>query len=365
MKGRIYPVRGGFIVRFGRAISKRFRSMERAERFLNGLRYETDKGTFDPRDYAVEKPLSFSKLADQYLQVKMKRIRPRSYSNLKNYMSRAKTSWGDRNVKSIAYPDIEDFLFSQKVAGKTRANMKSCLHDFWTWLRKRREIRPQEVPEFPEMKYELGWRGIIDIETQQSVIRRVEELADRINPKVSMAIRWLATYISLRPGELLGIREGQINRKEGFIVIPHPKEKRPKVIFLLPEDAELLRSIPEGLPEVFFFRHPSGIKGCTAGERFGPRYLWKWWKKACAELGIDGVDLYGGTRHSTVTALGEELSPEEIKAGTLHSTSKAFERYFQGEARRARDTYQTARVVQHRYNRKMGGKGANISKFQK
>jgi hypothetical protein len=280
-------------------------------------------------------------------------------------MVRAKSSWGDRNIKGIGYAEIEDFLLSQKVSGKSRANMKSCLHDFWTWLHRRQEIKSFEVPEFPEMKYELGWRGIIDIETQQAIIRKVEELADPINPKVSKAIRFLSTYVSIRPGELLAIQEKHLNRQDGFIVIPHPKEKRPKIIFLLEEDAELLRAIPEGLPEVYFFRHPAGIKGCTAGEKFGPRYLWKWWKKACGELGIEGVDLYGGTRHSTVTALGDELTPEQIKAGTLHSTNKAFERYFQGEARRARSAYEKARSVQHKYNQKLTIKPAKIQELFK
>jgi hypothetical protein len=60
------------------------------------------------------------------------------------------------------------------------------------------------------------------------------------------------------------------------------------------------------------------------------------------------VDLYGGTRHSTVTALGEKLSPEQIKAGTLHSTNKAFERYFQAEARNARQVYQAAQSMQEK-----------------
>jgi hypothetical protein len=45
---------------------------------------------------------------------------------------------------------------------------------------------------------------------------------------------------------------------------------------------------------------------------------------------IKGVDLYGGTRHSTATALGEFLTPEQIKrGGTGSATNKAFERYFQ------------------------------------
>jgi len=65
MKGRIYPTRDGFIVRFGRDISKWFKHEVEAERFLIGLRYETDKGTFDPRDYKGDKPLAFCNLADK------------------------------------------------------------------------------------------------------------------------------------------------------------------------------------------------------------------------------------------------------------------------------------------------------------
>ena len=67
-----------------------------------------------------------------------------------------------------------------------------------------------------------------------------------------------------------------------------------------------------------------------AGEQFGSKYFKKWWDKACANLGIEGVDLYGGTKHSTATALGEILTPEQIKrGGTGSATNKAFERYFQ------------------------------------
>jgi integrase len=345
MKGRIYPTRDGYVVRFGRDVSKWFRDLPDAERFLTGLRYETDKGTFDPRDYAGDKPLSFSNLADQYLKHKAQTVRPRSFANLKNYLARAKAAWVDRNVKTLGYAEIEDFLLAQPVSQKTRANMRSCLHDLWTWLVKRRIIRSHKMPEFPAVDFELGWRNIIDIPTQQSIIAKIRELSEPINPKVWIGIRWLSIYIGVRPGELLSLREGHINRREGFLVFPHPKEKRPKIIFLLDEDRELLARLPEGLPELRFFRHPAGIKGCRAGEPFGSRYLWKWWKRACDILGVKDVDLYGGTRHSTVTALGEKLSPEQIRAGTLHSTSKAFERYFQGAARNARIVYQAANTL--------------------
>jgi hypothetical protein len=43
------------------------------------------------------------------------------------------------------------------------------------------------------------------------------------------------------------------------------------------------------------------------------------------------VDLYSGTEHSSATALRKFRSPEQIKKATMHTTNKAFERYFQIE----------------------------------
>jgi len=51
-------------------------------------------------------------------------------------------------------------------------------------------------------------------------------------------------------------------------------------------------------------------------------------EKACKNLNIDGVDLYGGTRHSTAMALRNLASPEQIKRSMMTSINKAFERYF-------------------------------------
>ena len=51
------------------------------------------------------------------------------------------------------------------------------------------------------------------------------------------------------------------------------------------------------------------------------------------------VPFYGGTRHSTVRALRKYRTLEEIKKGSMHSTNKAFERYFQIEMDDVRDIY--------------------------
>lgn len=58
------------------------------------------------------------------------------------------------------------------------------------------------------------------------------------------------------------------------------------------------------------------------------RLIYNWWKKACRNLKIKKVDLYGGTRHSSVYALAELATPEESKNASMHSTNRAFERYY-------------------------------------
>jgi len=367
MKGRVYQNKGGFVVRFGRDVSKWFKHRYMAERFLTGLRYEVDKGTFDIRDYQKDKPLAFSTLSKQYLKHKKMTVKRRSYNNLKRYMTLAGDAWGDANIKKIGYAEIEDLLFEQPVSDKTRSNMRSCLHDFWMWLRRRRVITLAQVPEFPTINFELGWRTIIDIETQQRIVQEVYRISHDVNIKIWLGIKWLSTYISMRPGEMLALKESHVDARQGTLIIPHPKEKKPKIIFLTEDDAELLRELlrnSKGLPDLHFFRHGKGIQSVKPGSKFGQRYLYKWWKKACANLGIEGVDLYGGTRHSTATALGEVMTPEQIKTGTMHTTNKAFDRYYQGKARDARRVYSAVQNLQQTYNQKEDKERGKVLKFK-
>ena len=99
--------------------------------------------------------------------------------------------------------------------------------------------------------------------------------------------------MAIRPNELRMLRESEININ-GFFVIPHPKEKDPKLLAMLDDDIEVFESFDRHHPNAFFFRHRKGNGAAPAGSHFGKDYLYKWWKKACTELGIEGVDLYGG-----------------------------------------------------------------------
>ena len=271
-------------------IHRRFDTYEMASSFLGGLRFEnsgfTDK-KFDERDYQVKKkPLSFSNLADKWLEVKKQEVSASHWRNLRNYIGRAQKAWGDSNVKEIQYGDIEDFLLEQaELSPKTRNNIKSALHSFWTWLRKRRVITAAEMPDFPEVPFELGYRKLVDKATQQRILDEVRRISWDVNPKIWLGIKWLCTYVNVRPGELVKVREGDILLDQGLILIPHPKEKKPKPVVLLDEDVEAIREYIRALPHVPFFRHTGGVKGTRPGQAFGDKYFWKWWKKGLLQPG--------------------------------------------------------------------------------
>jgi integrase len=339
----------GFYVKFGRDIYRRFQSYEAAARFLNGIRFKTDEGTFDMRDYKKDNPLGFENLSQKWLEIKASSgRRKKTVQSYTNFMNRAVAKWGNRNIKAISDGDIEDLLFDKDwttpkdeiVKNKTRSNMKSCLHEFWSWVVRREKKNNKqtiEMPEFPEIKYELGWRNITDIETLEKILNEIRRISWDTNPKIWLGIKLLSTYIKIRPGEMRMVKERDINLEAGYILIKEPKEgtnNEGKYAFLDDEDIELIRSMPKGLPDMYFFRHQPGKKGVITGSQFGPKYFKKWWDRACKNLGVKDVGLYGGTKHTVATALGRLLSPEEIKrGGTGSKTNKAFDRYFQPQKR--------------------------------
>ncbi len=318
-----------FRVKFGRETSRRFKTFADAQQFLDVLRYESDRGIYEPSDYQQSDNRDFSTLVERWLRLKQKELRKKSYANLRNYMKKARMVWGGREVQSVGREDIETFLNNQKVSGKTRANMKSCLHSFWSWLARKEIISPDQLPDFPEVTFKLGWRRTIDKQIQLEILFEIQSISHEINPKIWLGIKWLCTYVTIRPGELISIKEKDIDLLEGIVSVPGSKLREVKKVHLLDEDINILKILQPGNPEQYFFRHPKGISGAKEGSQFGPRYLYKWWKKACANLGIEGVDLYGGTKHSSAVAIEKDGTPEQIRYISENLSNKAFDRYFQ------------------------------------
>jgi len=63
------------------------------------------------------------------------------------------------------------------------------------------------------------------------------------------------TYISIRPIELRHVKEEDFDFNLGVVNIRYNKEQKPKIVPLLDEDIELVKSFLRGLPQLHFFRH--------------------------------------------------------------------------------------------------------------
>lgn len=311
-----------FMVMFG-GLCKRFRSYETAHRFLTGVRFKTDEATYDKRDYQRDNPLGFTNMSNKWMGYHLNTVRPGTQKNIKTHLHHAQSYFLNRNVKDLRFGDFEDFIQTLILSDKTKHNIISTIHHFYVWMKHRQEI--VILPDFPVVNFELGYRQTIDKETQRAVIEEIGRICP--NKKVYLGIKWLATYISIRPGEMIRLKEGDIDLGNGYLYFPAPKEKKFKSVPILPEDVESLRSFVLSFPAMPFFRHDGGLQGVASGQPFGEKYFYKWWVRACKNLKIEGIDLYGGTRHSSVRALRKYRTPEEIKEAAMSATNKAFERY--------------------------------------
>ena len=142
------------------------------------------------------------------------------------------------------------------------------------------------------------------------------------------------------------VREDDIDTNTGIMLVRDTKEGPMKKVYLIDEDVELVKSFPPAVGNPYFFRHQKGGKGIVAGSQFGPKYFNTWWLRACKKIGIEGVPVYPGTKHSTIIALGNDFSPEQIKKhGSGHTTNRAFDRYYQVDAEKKRELFAVARGV--------------------
>ena len=322
-----------------KATKKRFPSVREAEQFLNFLRWkihDETSGGYDPRDYQRDNPLSFAVLAEKWLaQKKKENIKPTTHANLRKAIGRATEFFASKNVKAISTGDIEDFLYAdhlsaktgEAVSDKTRSELRSAVHQFFKWVSRREKI---PMPEIPTIKFDVGWRRIVDLETQQKIIDEVWRTSGHINPRVWLGISILAHNSNVRPGELVKVAEGDVMLDYKTMMVRYPKEgslAQGKQAQLWDEEIEVILSLPRALPDVALFRHTAGQSGIVAGEQFSTKVFNRWWKRACKNLGIEGVTLYPGTKHSTMTAASKMLSPEQVRSGGSRHASKAMERY--------------------------------------
>jgi integrase len=326
-------VAGRFKVKL-RGTTARFWDYFIAKRYLEALRKAVADGTWS----GVETK-TLGHVLDAFLEwkqdlVSMHRLQPGTIITYKNRLNRVVKRLGiATDASGVSYSDIHEFLYKAGYSPKSTYDSLIVFKEMMNWGHDMGYIN--QLPKWPpfdfSLEHDMERRKTVDKETQTRILQEMYLAEWEIRPRLYLGVRFLATYINLRPKELLGVTERDYNRQEGYIVIrDHKTSRRPKIVRLTQQDISLLNELPRGMSHLPLFRHDVPCGGIKAGVGFGQAAFYRAWKRACGKLGIKGVDLYGGTRHSSAISLYKDagVSPEEIKKATGHKTSVAFTRYF-------------------------------------
>lgn len=351
-----------FRVRFGKKIDKLFSSYDQATRFLNGIRFESDRGTFDARVYLTDAPLGFRKLSRAFVYEKEKygNVAESTMKKIRLHISRGVEAWGDKPVTEFKKRDFKHWVRELPVkSSKTQHDHLATIKQFFTdYLVDEEYLTRSQVPEFPTVSFELGWRNFTDFETQGRVLDEVYNQTFDKNPKIHLGVDLLRTYPTMRPGDLLRIQEQDFNTTTGVLTLHRPTKTRKngkKIIPLLDEHVETVKGLKAqfpALPNVLFFRWHGGEKNSArAGQPFGVKCVPNAWKKACKAVGLEGVALYGGTKHTTTTGLAQAAGREAAREATDHQTEEAFDRYCRLEGQ---NFLKMARVIRTQQNKEKG-----------
>ena len=305
---------------------------------LSTWRDEIRDGVFDLRLHKRGTVLTIGHILDSFMDlVKLPRLQKgritvRTFNGYRTRLMRFVNHVGPQClITDVDYRCITMWLAKDTGSPKTVHETYRLLKEMLTWAYNMGDL--PEMPRFPDYDFnpneDMKLRKVVNKETQENILDAVRKHSA---PRVYLGCRFLATYINVRPGELLNVKEKDYNREKGLLTIRVHKGSRtiPKVVALLEEDNQLLASLPTGFPEMPLFRHDNVGKGVRPGDGLGKSAFYRAWKNGCKHVGVRGVDLYGGTRHSSAIALYEDagVTPEQIKSATGHATSQSFMRYF-------------------------------------
>ena len=279
--------------------------------------------------------LPFDKEAMKWLVSKKGYVK--SFRTLEDHIGKAILFFGNANIKKITTAHIGLFITALSVSDKTKANILATLHSFMNSVAQEHKFY---LVRFPRIRYELKWRKTITRAQQLKILREVRRITP-FDPKIYLGILILASRISIRPKELLEVKCEDFDIEIGTVRILKSKVHGKYKEVTLPKDIikQIKKLIKEELLSSYFFKNLKR-KGCKEGRRYNVHLFYDWWKRACCNLGIEGVDLYGGTKHSTAKNMRQKgKTPEEIQRAMMSETTKSTARYYQFNFNEERQIY--------------------------
>ena len=291
-----------------------------AVKLLSKIQVDIDNGTFNPKTYRPDSPLSLKIYRDLWLE---------SSTACKNTKKVYKSCFNhhilpyfgdDFDIRNFTHSKLKIFFNGLSVGTKTRYNVLSALK---TMLRFAMEDEIlSKIPPFPKLSQGLPEEIAYLTQEQQETV--LEEI-----PARHRGIFALMMEYGLRPGEARAIKKDCVSKDEliikrsfsEFTLWETTKTGRVRRYGLTTRAKEILRDNPGNLTE-FVFVH-------NGRSPYDSKVLNKLWKEACKKVGIE-IKLYNAVRHSLGCQLLDEGQDLELVRDVLgHTKTEMTRRYAQ------------------------------------
>ena len=367
--GRIYEERGRFLVRLPGGIRifcdrqhYSFYSRQHAQVTLGQIQAEIQRGIFDPDWYSKSRKSlhSFEVYVTQWLTRLDKRyqrgdISGSHYRHSRHYVNTMfMPRFGHSELSEIKTKDIRDFFLDLECSAKTQLNIMSTLHKILAAAHQDELIT--EIPSFP--KY-----NVPDPNWKWTSVEIQEKIFEHLDPEAIFPIYFLVSH-GCRPGEARALTWADLDLQNDTITIckavsdgkiRHTKSRRARVIPMDNTWKEMLLQQPRPLnPNTHVFLHK--------GKPLSDSWLTRKWNSACKMGGVDGLNLYSGSRHSFASQLVNQGASLAIIGRFLgHSTPTMTRRYAHLDMEPLRQV-QENRVTKNRFQQVVSNRVLAFSK---
>jgi integrase len=219
---------------------------------------------------------------------------------------------------------LEDWslwLADRGLSPKTRRNALGAFHSFLSWLRRRGDIR--DVPEFPWPKVEEHEPRVLTIEDQDAILDAI--------PEPERGIFLALALLGLRPSEARALEVADY--QNGWITVDKAVKGSSATAVIGGTKTGRGKRLP--LPEIlieWITRHvvPAGrlrrsplFINPRTGQRWSHWALRDRWLSAAKAVGIEGVRLYEGTKHTMATEAVRRGGPRARSPGLSGAPRRA------------------------------------------
>lgn len=223
-----------------------------------------------------------------------------------------------RDIRTRHVKGFSDSL-PESLSQKTRRNILDALRKFLNDMRVLDII--DKVPSIPKTgipQVSFNW---CDMETQEAILREI--------PSVHWPIMWFIAKQGVRPAEARALHWEDLDLRKGLVCIRRTfslnelkvttKGKHADWLPLHPEVKKMIMELPRGI---------SGFIFTYRDRPYSESMMRKLWKAACGRLGISGLTLYQGTRHSVASdAVQRGLSLYDVMDALRHRDIRTTMKY--------------------------------------